>query len=329
MAVMARGLYLKAMHIDPTFAHGPSDLGAALVQAGHVDAAVRCCQRAVACRDAPAEAFFNLNSALRRQGRQQEALAMSWNAIAARFRDRHSDSSWSASSVDAGAPGLPPQTGDGEGVTVACVKWGTKYDAEYVNKLYRGVKRHSQGAMGRFVCFTDDDSGLCDGITAREFPPTPVKWQGWWNKALLFAPQADTSLCGRVVFIDLDTVITGSLADLLAFRGRFGLLGTDELSNEGRTGGYNSSIVCWDAGDKDIQDAVYGQLEALGSCVTDVIIRFDHWLEMTVKRACVLQRELPGQLVEYVGHCEVEVPHGAELSISHCTPSHTISPTLG
>lgn len=212
MAVMARGLYLKAMHTDPTFAHAPSDLGASLVQAGHLDAAVRCCQRAVACRDAPAEAFFNLNSALRRQGRQQEAVAMSWSAIAARFRDRHSDSSWSASSVDAGTPVVDSHSGDGDGVTVACVKWGTKYDAEYVNKLYRGVKRHSHGAMGRFVCFTDDSSGLCDGITAREFPPTPVKWQGWWNKALLFAPQAHTSLCGRVVFIDLDTVRPGLTA---------------------------------------------------------------------------------------------------------------------
>ena len=108
-------------------------------------------------------------------------------------------------------------------------------------------------------------------------------------------------------------MITGSITDLLAFRGRFGLLGTDGLSNEGRTGGYNSSIVCWDAGDKGIQDAVYGQLEVLGSCVTDVIIRFDHWLEMAVKRACVLQRELPGQLVEYVGHCESKVPDGARV----------------
>lgn len=39
--------------------------------------------------------------------------------------------------------------------------------------------------------------------------------QGWWNKIVLFSP--DSGLRGRVLFIDLDTVITASLAPVLSY----------------------------------------------------------------------------------------------------------------
>jgi hypothetical protein len=42
---------------------------------------------------------------------------------------------------------------------VVCVKYGTKYGADYVNKLYYGVKLHLEREH-TFVCFTDDASGL-------------------------------------------------------------------------------------------------------------------------------------------------------------------------
>ena len=31
-------------------------------------------------------------------------------------------------------------------LTVVCVKWGIKYDAEYVNKLMRGIRRHESAS---------------------------------------------------------------------------------------------------------------------------------------------------------------------------------------
>ena len=42
---------------------------------------------------------------------------------------------------------------------VICMKWGTKYGPEYVNRLYGMVSRHLHGAF-RFVCFTDDTTGI-------------------------------------------------------------------------------------------------------------------------------------------------------------------------
>lgn len=46
---------------------------------------------------------------------------------------------------------------------------GALYGAEYVNRVYRGVKAHL-GRPFRFVCVTDDRAGLADGIEPVSFP---------------------------------------------------------------------------------------------------------------------------------------------------------------
>ena len=40
-----------------------------------------------------------------------------------------------------------------------CVKYGTKYGADYVNKLYDGVRRNCSLKFD-FICFTEDSEGL-------------------------------------------------------------------------------------------------------------------------------------------------------------------------
>jgi hypothetical protein len=70
---------------------------------------------------------------------------------------------------------------------VVCVKWGDKYDAEYVNKLARGIRRGCLTAAlpSRLVCFTEDTRGLCSELI--ETRPLPVElpellgdgWHGW------------------------------------------------------------------------------------------------------------------------------------------------------
>ena len=40
-------------------------------------------------------------------------------------------------------------------LNVVCVKYGTKYGADYVNKLYYGVKKHLS-LPHTFTCFTED-----------------------------------------------------------------------------------------------------------------------------------------------------------------------------
>ena len=42
---------------------------------------------------------------------------------------------------------------------VICMKWGTKYGPEYVNRLYAMVRRHLSGPFN-FVCLTDNAAGI-------------------------------------------------------------------------------------------------------------------------------------------------------------------------
>src|SRR5574344_713434 len=96
---------------------------------------------------------------------------------------------------------------------VLCLKWGTRYPAFFVNRLYAGVSRHLRPPF-RFVCVTDDPSGLEKGIDAVPFPPKPEGFpQDWPNifvKLLVFQ-DGFSGLSGPTLFLDIDQIITGDL----------------------------------------------------------------------------------------------------------------------
>lgn len=97
---------------------------------------------------------------------------------------------------------------------VLCMKWGALYPAEYVNVLYRAVCKNLEKPF-RFVCLTDDASGLIDGIEHFRLPDEELKdwhWEvsGIWPKLILFRKDL-YGLSGRCLFIDLDMVISNSL----------------------------------------------------------------------------------------------------------------------
>lgn len=106
-------------------------------------------------------------------------------------------------------------------VTVACMKWGTAYGPEYVNRLYGGVSRHLSRPF-LFVCFTDDAVGLDGAIDVRPLPETgaPITRDTRWRKlALLRDDLPDWQ--GTVLFLDLDLVIVNTLDPFLDHPGRF------------------------------------------------------------------------------------------------------------
>lgn len=112
-------------------------------------------------------------------------------------------------------------------VNILTLKWGTLYPAEYVNRLYRGVKAHL-GRPFRFVCVTDDPSGLVEGVDAVEFPQRPPEMKnlygyernGWPNifvKLLVFRP-GFAGLEGPTLFLDIDQIVTGDLGRFFDYR---------------------------------------------------------------------------------------------------------------
>lgn len=105
--------------------------------------------------------------------------------------------------------------------TVACIKWGTLFGPEYVNRLYSGVRRHLSRPV-RFCCMTEQARGLHPDIEVLDLPEEPfagpmnaalarANRQGAMRKVSLFRPGAIPDAEGPVLGFDLDVVITGSL----------------------------------------------------------------------------------------------------------------------
>jgi hypothetical protein len=106
--------------------------------------------------------------------------------------------------------------------------------------------------------------------------PLAENWTGWWGKATLFS---ELPWEGRMVYIDLDTVITGSLDDLLNYRGAFATMSTQDIWCETAKDGYNSSIICWHT---SFGRQIYSCLKDYYDLILKYIARFDHWLEMMI-----------------------------------------------
>ena len=98
-------------------------------------------------------------------------------------------------------------------VNVLCLKWGNYYGPEYVNRLYAGVKRNLHRPF-RFVCVTDDASGLVDGVEAVPMPEAPLGWNHSWPHIfikLLVFKDGFAGLAGPTLFLDIDQVIIGDM----------------------------------------------------------------------------------------------------------------------
>ncbi len=101
--------------------------------------------------------------------------------------------------------------------TVICMKWGTRYPADYVNRLHSMVQRHTTRAT-QLVCFTDDPLDIDPAVITRPLPaitlPERVAWTPW-RKISLWRADLDVPFeeggDGDVLFFDLDMVITGCI----------------------------------------------------------------------------------------------------------------------
>jgi hypothetical protein len=104
--------------------------------------------------------------------------------------------------------------------TLICMKWGTKYGPEYVNRLYASARQHVSLPFN-FVCLTDDATGLEPGIQVFPIPelgcPTPEKTRGKWRKVALWGHELGTHLSGTALFLDLDSIILDNIDCYFSF----------------------------------------------------------------------------------------------------------------
>ena len=130
-------------------------------------------------------------------------------------------------------------------LNVICMKWGTKYSSEYVNKLYSMVARNLSLPF-RFVCFTDDADGIKDGVEIYSLPSVQIpdgSPERGWRKLAVFG-ETEAQLKGRCLFLDFDVVSVGGLDQFYEVDSTF-CLAFDEKKKKSKIG--NSSVFLFEA----------------------------------------------------------------------------------
>jgi hypothetical protein len=97
-----------------------------------------------------------------------------------------------------------------EKITVLCVRFGNKYGPDYVERLRNMVARHITVPY-EFACLTDDPNRI-EGVRTI-YQRSSGYNKPWWHKVHMFDGQLDIS--GRIIYFDLDVVISGSIDKLV------------------------------------------------------------------------------------------------------------------
>jgi hypothetical protein len=191
---------------------------------------------------------------------------------------------------------------------VCCIRAGERFSPAYVVHLKDMVARNlDAGFPGRFVCFTDRPQELPETI---ETAPLPAELPGWWSKLALFRkglfPDGD-----RIVFFDLDTLITGPIDRLMTYDGDFGI-----LADFYRPQGLQSSVMAWRA---SLHSEIWESFEAAG-CPMEDPGGDQAWIEhCQIKNRDRLQVAFPDMFVSYKKSSGL-LPDKASVVIFHGLP---------
>jgi hypothetical protein len=133
---------------------------------------------------------------------------------------------------------------------VIVVKWGDKFTAEHVNRLYRMAKRNITLPFN-FYCYTEDATDVYDEVNIIPLDES-LDLEKWWWKLTLFK---ENSLNGINLFLDLDVVIQNNIDHLfnVAMHDKLVLISPNYDNVENNTieydqhtfPYYNSSIMIW------------------------------------------------------------------------------------
>ena len=195
-------------------------------------------------------------------------------------------------------------------ITVCCVLWGDKFDEKYVHNLKAAVEKNTT-VPHEFVCLSD-----------REIKGVKTKllkggYSGWWNKLQLF----DGSIKGRIVYLDLDTLITSNIDWLMNYSGTFaGIedLGVANAHQQHLKGVMQSGVMAWRS---EAMDWVNFEFTFTQAAVMNTFRGDGEYLNHIVKSRDLLQRLYPNKIQSYKYTVYPDNLEGTSIICFHGRPS--------
>jgi len=125
------------------------------------------------------------------------------------------------------------------------LKSPVEYSAEHVNILYKSVKRNTTIPF-KFICVTDDPSGLNDEIQVIDLWDKYKNLGGCYNRLYIFSEEIKNLLGERFICIDLDCVIVDNIDTILTRKEDFII--NKFISKGGHNQIYNGDLIIMTAG---------------------------------------------------------------------------------
>jgi len=199
-------------------------------------------------------------------------------------------------------------------LNIVCINAGNYLGrgTDYVNILANMVARNiSKEVSYKFICFTDTPGDYDSEIDMRPLPVQGLK--GWFNKLSLFKeglfPEGD-----RILYIDLDTIITGGLDDIIKYSGKFAI-----LRDFYRPDNLQSSVMAWESG---FGNKIWQAYEVNDYPIIDG--GDQEWIERYIKlmliKPVILQDIFPERFVSYKMNATQGIPKNAKMVIFHGIP---------
>ena len=198
-------------------------------------------------------------------------------------------------------------------IDIICLKWGTKFGPEYVNNLYSGIARNTTVDF-RFHCFTDDVTGVRPEVFCHDLPKLNIT--GWWYKLWLFSNELRFNPGDRIMFFDLNTLVTGNIDDILSHECDKNLTG---LRNFYRPQRFASGLLMWRHG---TQTHIWEKFKADPQGAQQQSPDGDQeWTERCATEYHRWQEIYPDCIYSYKQSCSRGLPGNAKIVCYHGTPS--------
>jgi hypothetical protein len=129
-------------------------------------------------------------------------------------------------------------------ITILCVRFGTLYGRQYVERLRNMVSRNITVPY-RFCCLTDDHHSI-QGVETI-YQPNAGYRKGWWHKVHMFDPSLN--LGNRILYFDLDVIVHDNIDKLIvSYKNEF--VGIRDFNRKFHPSWQylNSSVMSWTHG---------------------------------------------------------------------------------